>query len=112
MPKHIRLGEFEQVLLLAIVRLGDDAFASGVVQELEREAGRRVSRGALYATLDRLKEKGLVGWKLEVGVEERAGLPRRRFRVTREGLGALRASRATLMSLWSGLEDVLGEPPR
>ena len=61
------LGEFEQLVLLTILRLGDDAWAVDVARELEARAGRQVSRGALYTSFDRLENKGLLRWKLAAG---------------------------------------------
>ena len=110
MPQ-VHPGEFEQLVLLAILRLGDDAFALAIIRELDREAGRRVSRGALYKTLERMAEKRLVSWTTEAAVAGRGGHPRRRFRVTKAGVATLRASRGALLRLWTGLDAVLGEPP-
>lgn len=107
MGKHTVVGEFEQVVLLAILRLGGDAWAVRIRQEIEREADRDVSRGALYRTLDRLEAKGLLQWEEGADGPARGGHPRRVFRVTAEGVRALRASRATLLNLWDGLEGVL-----
>ena len=101
------LGEFEQLVLLAILRLKDDAYGLGIRKELERRARRAVSRGAFYATLDRLEGKGLVKWQAVPPTGSRGGLPQRRFEVTSAGLRALRASRETLLSMWQGLEAVL-----
>jgi DNA-binding PadR family transcriptional regulator len=103
-------GEFEQMVLLAILRLEDNAFALSVLRELDKQAGRRVSRGALYKTLERLDEKGLVEWEVEETTPGRGGHPRRRFSVTPTGVRALRTSRDALHRLWHGLEDMLGEP--
>jgi PadR family transcriptional regulator PadR len=100
-------GEFEQMVLLAILRLGDESNALAVLAELDREAGRRVSRGTLYKTLDRMEAKGYVAWTVEEATPERGGHPRRLFRVTADGLELLRTSREVLLRLWSGLEPVL-----
>ncbi len=104
------LGEFEQMVLLAILQASDEAFALAVLKELDRRAGRRVDRGALYKTLDRLEAKKLVEWTVEPGTPERGGHRRRLFNVTRAGIAALRASRHALFKLWDGLEPILGEP--
>jgi DNA-binding PadR family transcriptional regulator len=109
MPPAI-LGEFEQLVLLAILRLAPDAYGVSIAAELEARAGRRVSRGALYTTLDRLETKGLVRWKFAQGAVERDYLPRRCYVVSERGLSALRASRQVLRRMWSGLDDVLKEP--
>ncbi len=102
------IGEFEQMVLLAILRRGDEAYANAVRDELEANADRSVSRGALYRTFDRLASKGYVKWDFEsTVVPERGGHPMRRFGVTRAGLKALRNSRNALMRMWDGLEAVL-----
>jgi DNA-binding PadR family transcriptional regulator len=106
------IGEFEQMVLLALLQLGDDAYAIGVRKELERCAQRTVSRGALYRTFDRLAEKGYLEWDFEDGspVPDRGGHPMRRFTVTADGLESLRASRSALLKLWEGLDTVLEKP--
>jgi DNA-binding PadR family transcriptional regulator len=106
------LGEFEQLLLLAILRLGPEAYGVTIARELEEQARRRVSRGALYTTLDRLEGKGLVRWKLAPGTRERGDLPKRCYTVSARGIAALRASHQTLHRMWSGLDDILKEPSR
>jgi PadR family transcriptional regulator PadR len=104
------LGEFEQLVLLAILQLEDEGFALSILRELDRRAGRRVSRGALYKTLERLEEKKYVDWRVETATPGRGGHPRRRFTVTREGVTALQRARDALFRFWRGLEGVLGEP--
>lgn len=101
------LGPFEQMVLLSILRLGDRAQGLAVRRELEQGAGTKVSRGALYTTLDRLHGKGYLTWSIADTGPERGGLPRRKYQVTADGVSALRACRAALFSLWSGLEEVL-----
>jgi PadR family transcriptional regulator, regulatory protein PadR len=102
------LGEFEQMVLLAILQCGDRAFALEVRGEIEVRAGRTVSRGAFYTTLDRLERKGLVVWSERTPDDARSGGPLRRYSVTRAGIGSLRAARAALMNLWRGLDRELG----
>jgi DNA-binding PadR family transcriptional regulator len=106
------IGEFEQMVLLSILQQGDQAYAIDVRRELERSAGRSVSRGALYRTFDRLEAKGFLEWELEGGnpSPDRGGHPMRHFRVTKTGIEALQASRTALIKLWSGLETVLDKP--
>ena len=103
------LGEFEQLLLLAILRLGSEAFAPDIARELEARADRSVSRGHLYTSLDRLEDKGLLRWKVASGTALRDGMPRRAYTVTPAGVAALRASRDVLQRMWRGLEGVLSE---
>ncbi len=109
MPPKSFLGELEQMVLLAVVAGGNDASGVDISGELERSADRVVSKGSLYTTLDRLKKKGLLEWRIESGDIARSGLPRRHFTVTKPGILALRESRAALFNLWRGGEDVLGE---
>jgi len=107
-PAPVFLGEFEQLVLLAVLHLDNDADVLSLRGQMEAIAGRRVSRGALYRTLDRLEAKRWVDWTLDDAERpERGGHPRRRFHVTRPGLTALRASRRALLDLWRGVEDVL-----
>lgn len=101
------LGEFEQRVLLAILRCDKRAYPIEIRKEITRASGVEPSRGAFYTTLDRLEAKKLLRWTSERGDAGRDGLPQRRFTVTAEGLSALRASRRTLLQLWRGLEDVL-----
>jgi PadR family transcriptional regulator, regulatory protein PadR len=103
------LGEFEQRVLLAILRCDGNAYPIEIRKELTRASGHEPSRGAFYTTLDRLEAKHLVRWRAEGGDAARDGLPQRKFSVTADGVKALRASRKALLELWNGLEDVLSE---
>ena len=103
------LGEFEQRVLLAILRCGEQAFPIDVRKEVARASGHEPSRGAFYTTLDRLEAKQLVRWTAVQGDRGRDGLPQRKFAVTPEGVAALRASRKALLELWNGLDEVLGQ---
>lgn len=100
-------GEFEQMLLLAVLRLGDEAYGAALIRELRRTADRRVSRGAVYVTLDRMEEKGWVTSAPSDPRPERGGRPRRMVAVTPAGLREVRKARRALLGLWRGLEDVL-----
>lgn len=102
------LGEFEQMVLLAILRLEDQAYAVSILHELDERVGRSVSRGTLYKTLERMGKKGLVQWAPEEGSPERGGHPRRRFTVTGRGVSALHESRDAYLRLWDGLESTPG----
>ena len=110
MSPNAFLGEFEQMVLLAILKQGDRAFALEVRREIEDSADRSVSRGAFYTTLDRLERKGMVEWTEAEPSGRRSG-PLRRFSVTPVGLAALRASRRALESLWSGVDLFAEERP-
>jgi len=108
MPKAAFLGEWEQLVLLTLLHLKDQAYVLPLRAQLNTRVGRSVSRGALYRTLDRLEQKAFVSWKMhDEDGPLRGGHPRRRFVVTAKGLHALRASRRALTDLWNGLEDVL-----
>ena len=109
MSREGYLGEFEQMLLLAALRLGDDAYGVALIKELETTVGRRVSRGSIYVTLDRLEEKGWVSSSLSPARAERGGRPRRIVRVTPEGVAQLRRSKDALLALWEGVE-ILNAP--
>ena len=106
-PKSF-LGEFEQMVLLAILQQETNAFALEVRREIERSAGRNVSRGAFYTTLERLERKGFVAWSEEVPHDPHRSGPLRHFAVTPHGVEALRESRRALDALSRGLDDVLG----
>jgi DNA-binding PadR family transcriptional regulator len=102
-PEPVLLGEFEQMVLLAVLQAGDLAYGIAVHDELKRRARRRVALGAVYMTLDRLEKKGLLSSTLSEPVAERGGRARRCYTATPKALAALRASREALMNLWSGL---------
>ena len=101
------LGEFEQMILLSIMRLGDGAYGLAVRDELATEAGRMPSSGSLYTTLDRMERKGLLESSAGEITQERGGRPRRYVRVTPEGRAMLANSRSRLLALWDGLEGAL-----
>jgi DNA-binding PadR family transcriptional regulator len=93
------LGEFEQIVLLAVARLGDDAYGMEIRSEIEQRTERVVTIGAVYATLDRLEDKGY----LRARDESNGGRARRFFVVTDAGVDALEAARTLQSRMWSGL---------
>jgi len=103
------LGEFEQMVLLSIMRLNDGAYGLAIREELESIAGRLPSSGAMYTTLDRLERKGLVESSTGESSQERGGRPRRYVRVTPAGQSLLASSRSRLMALWTGIEGALDQ---
>ncbi len=109
MARKAELGEFEQLVLLAVLRLGEKAYAPGIGQLLEERADREMSRGTLYAALERLEGKGFLEWRIEASTSKRSGSRRRLFQVTPAGVQALTTARAVLMGLWDGVEHLLGE---
>ena len=101
------VGEFEQMVLLAVLQRRDDAYGVTIFDELARHTSRPVARGAVYMTLDRLEKKGLLRSSLSEPTPERGGRAKRCYNLTRPAVQALKASRRTLLSLWDGLEPVL-----
>jgi hypothetical protein len=81
MTPRANVSEFDRTVLFAIRQLDDAAYGPEIARALEQDAGRSVSRGALYTALDRLEKKGLVRWRIEDATAERGGYPRRRFEV-------------------------------
>ena len=98
------LGSFEQAVLLAILRLGDDAYGRAVMNEVQVRLERDVAAGAVHATLERLERKGLVASRLGPGTPIRAGRRERFYRIRPNGLRALNDARATVDTLWRGLD--------
>jgi DNA-binding PadR family transcriptional regulator len=101
------LGELEHLLLLAILQCGDEAYTVPIRHVLAERSGRRITRGALYTSLDRLEAKGLVSSQLGEPLAVRGGRSRRYFAVTRTGLAALRTARAAVAGLSRGIESML-----
>jgi PadR family transcriptional regulator PadR len=110
MPPLSPLGEFEVVVLLAVLHNGSEAYGSTIRQAIEARTGRPVSRGAVYVTLDRLEDKGLLRSSLGEALAERGGRPRRYHRLTPRGLKALRSSLDRLTRMRVGLEPLLEKP--
>jgi DNA-binding PadR family transcriptional regulator len=100
------LGEFEHMVMLALVRLADHAYGVSVRQEIDRRTGRDVSLGAVYATLDRLEAKGYVKSHLGDPTPERGGRAKRFFRVTPKGMAAVSRAHDALRSMTEGLHLV------
>src|SRR5262245_54894249 len=98
------LGEFEQVVLLAILRLGDEAYAVAVRDEILACTGRDVSRGSIYITLDRLETKGYLRSRLGDPTPERGGRAKRYYMLRPRALHALKEGRRALVSLWRVVE--------
>lgn len=101
------LGEFEHMLLAAVIRLGEGAYGASILNEIEEQTGRRVPSGSLYVTLDRLERKGLIRSRAADPEPGRGGRPKRLVRITPEGLRAVRDVREAMLSLWSGIEGRL-----
>jgi len=103
----VNLGEFEQVVLLAVLRLGDAAYAVTVREEIERRTGRRVSRGSIYVTLDRLETKGYLKSWLAEPTAVRGGRAKRFYTLRPRAVALLRDSRRALLQMWRGVDEVL-----
>ena len=103
------IGGFEQMVLLAALRLEDGAYAVTIRQELEERAGRTVARGALYTVLERLESKGYLSSRMSDPTPERGGRSRRYYKVTALGVNELKDSKDAIVGLWRGLESVLGK---
>jgi PadR family transcriptional regulator PadR len=103
------LGEFELMILLAILHLGDQAYGVPISRELERHRGREVSIGSVYAALERLETKGLIASSLGDPTPERGGKAKRYFRVSREGMRQVNETRRVLTSLWKQVPQWKGE---
>src|SRR5829696_4336610 len=101
---HQGLGEFEQLVLLAIAHLEGEAYAIPIVEEIERRTGRSVARAAVYITLRRLEEKGFVSTWMSDPTPERGGKGRRYVRIALEGARALREARQVADQMWRGLD--------
>jgi DNA-binding PadR family transcriptional regulator len=114
MPPAGPLGEFEVVILMAILHLQqarEDAFGSAIREEITRRSGREVSRGSIYITLDRLEEKGLLASRSGDTAPGRGGRPKRLFSVTPAGKRAVRHSVTLFARMHAGLEPILADLP-
>jgi len=109
MRKGEYLGNFELLVLLALLRLGNDAYGVTIAQELEEQTGREVVIASVYATLDRLQKRGLVASELGDPTPERGGRAKRYFRITGAGIREARDARQSLMKMWKGLPEWKGE---
>jgi DNA-binding PadR family transcriptional regulator len=109
--KKSGLGHLEFLLIVAILRLGDEAYGVPIARELDRAGGRLLSRAAIHVTLQRLEERGFVRSVLSAPRDERGGRPRRYYIVRPEGVTLARHSKALYTRLWRGV-DALKEPAR
>jgi PadR family transcriptional regulator len=102
------LGDFEQLVLLAVLRLGSEAYGARIREEIEQRAERSCSLGALYTTLERLEEKGFVSSRLGESTPERGGRAKKYFKIEAAGSTALQQAYAATQKMVSGLEPLLG----
>jgi DNA-binding PadR family transcriptional regulator len=96
------------MVLLALIRLGDDAYGVPISREIEERGGREVALGSVYAALERLEGKGLVSSRLGDPTAERGGRAKRYFQITADGLREVRATQRALTNLWKGLPELEG----
>jgi DNA-binding PadR family transcriptional regulator len=96
------LGGFEQAVLLAVLRLGDEAYGRAILKEVQTRLARDVAAGATHATLERLEQKGLLSSRLGGGTPVRAGRARRYYRLQPAGIRALNDARAAADTIWHG----------
>jgi PadR family transcriptional regulator PadR len=106
MTNRSYLGEFELMLLLAVVHLGEEAYGVPISRDLERNRGRSVSVGSVYAALERLQGKGLIVSDLGDPTPERGGKAKRYFRITKEGLQQIHETRRVLTKMWQMLPEL------
>ena len=102
------LTDFELMILLSILRLGDEAYGVPIAREIETTGGRSVVLAAVYAALDRLEANGLVSSSVGEPTPERGGRAKKFFDVTPAGLRAVRQTQQALTNLWSGIPQLKG----
>jgi PadR family transcriptional regulator PadR len=108
MPKRGYLGDFELMVLLALMRLREDAYGVPIAREIAEQSGREAALGTVYAALERLEETGLVSSELGESTPERGGRAKRYFHITKKGLREVREARRALINLWRGLRELEG----
>ena len=100
------LSNFELMVLLALIRIGEDAYGVPISREIEERSGRVVSITTIYAALDRLEDKGFVSSEKGEPTPERGGRAKRYFTITPKGIGEVRAVKVSLMNMWKGLPEL------
>jgi PadR family transcriptional regulator, regulatory protein PadR len=102
------LSNFELMVMLAIIRIGDDAYGVSISNEIEETTGTEVLLGSVYDALARLEEKGLITSAMGEATPERGGRAKRHFRTTSRGLRTVRETQQSLVKLWKGLPQLKG----
>jgi DNA-binding PadR family transcriptional regulator len=105
-----RLGAFDLIVLLALMRLGEEAYGVSIAKTIEDSTSRSVAQATLYVTLGRLERKALIASRLGEPTAERGGRAKRYFRITARGVREVRAARRLFTSLWADLPALTGEP--
>ncbi len=108
MARREFLGGFELLVLLALIRLGEDAYGVTISEAIEESSNREVSMGSVYITLERLERNGLVISRLGESTAERGGRAKTYFHITAKGLREVRQARQTLIKLWQGVPRLKG----
>jgi PadR family transcriptional regulator PadR len=103
------LTDFELMLMLAILRIGGEAYGVPIARELKATAGREAALGAVYAALERLEGRGLVASDIGEPTPERGGKAKRYFRLTSKGLRAVKDTHRALSALWANVRELKGE---
>jgi PadR family transcriptional regulator PadR len=109
MTKRGYLANFELIVMLVLIRLGENAYGVPIANEIEARCGREVSLGSIYSTLERLATKGLVSSELGEPTPERGGRAKRYFHVTSKGLREVRQTQRALKNLWQNLPQLEGK---
>jgi DNA-binding PadR family transcriptional regulator len=108
MAKREFMGGFELLVLLALIKLGDEAYGVPISEAIEESSGRDVAMGSVYITLGRLERKGLVSSRLGEATAERGGRAKTYFSISAKGLREVRRAQRTLISLWQGVPQLHG----
>jgi DNA-binding PadR family transcriptional regulator len=106
MRKRGYFGEFELMVMLALMRIGENAYGVPICREIEEHSRREVVVGSVYATLERLEQKGFVSSELGEPTAERGGRAKKYFHITSKGLREVRDTQRALMDLWDGLPEL------
>jgi PadR family transcriptional regulator, regulatory protein PadR len=106
MSRRGHFGEWELMVLLVLMRLGEDAYGVPICREIEAQTGREVPVGSVYAALERLEEKGFVSSELGKPTAERGGRAKKYFRITTNGVREVRRTQRALRNLWNGLPQL------
>jgi PadR family transcriptional regulator, regulatory protein PadR len=104
------LTDFELMVMLAVLRVRDEAYGVPIAREIEQTAGRSVTHAAVYLALDRLREHGLVTFRLGDPTPERGGRAKKLFSITPTGLRAIRRTQRAFTALWTGIPELKGTP--
>ena len=106
MPRREFIGGFELLVLLALIRLGDEAYGVPMAAAIAESSGRDVAQGSVYITLERLSRKGFVTSRIGEPTAARGGRAKTYFRITAKGLREARRARQTLIKLWDGVPEL------